>query len=159
MQSTCTIPFGNQVLYTLYDGTANSGAKRQSETGGNASKLGGNWAGAVQASSFNLVTELQPMTSALIETCTNNCVLPKIGTIQVITSPTQVTPVTLGTVGSSSALQFLPFFNESSNTSLIGFGQLQGSTNTQPFFVDTAVPNSLTPIPTPAPATQWKELN
>jgi hypothetical protein len=152
-------PFGDQVLYTLNDGTANGGAKRQSETGGGASSLGSNWSGAVQASSINLVTSMQSMTSATIETCTNNCVVPPTGTVQVITSPTQVTPVTLGTVGNSPALQFLPFFNQSSNTALIGFGQLQGSTNTQPFFVDTTVSNSVAPVPTPPPATQWKELS
>ena len=150
-------PFGDQVLYTLSDGTANSGAIRKSETGGSASNLGGSWSGAVQAS-FNLVARMQPMTSATIETCANNCVTIT-GTVQVISSPTQATPVTLGTVGNFPALKFLPIFNQSSNTALIGFSQLQGSSNNQPFFVDTTVPNSLTPVTTPAPATQWNELN
>ena len=153
-------PFDNQVLYTLIDGNVNSGAVRQSETGGGASKLDGSWVGAVQASPLNLVTGLQPMTSAVLETCTNNCQTPATGTVQVITSPTG-SPVTIGTVSNTPALSQLPFFSDSTNTALIGFGTLPGSTTGNqlraPFFVDTTF-NSLTPVTTPGLPAQWELL-
>ena len=142
-------------------GTPNSGAVRQSETGGGASKLGGGWAGAVQASPRNLVTGLQPMTSAVLETCTNNCQTPATGTVQVITSPTG-SPDTIGTVSNTPALTQLPFFSDSTNTALIGFGTLPGSTTGNqlqaPFFVDTTF-NSLKPVTTPDSPAQWELLS
>ena len=79
--------------------------------------------------------------------------------VQVITSPTQVTPVPLGTVGNSPALQNLPFFKTSLDSAMVGFGQLQGSTNTQPFFVDTTVLNSLVQVTTPGTPARWEDFS
>lgn len=153
-------PFNNYVLYNLNTGNASSGAMLRIEDASSGSlnlSPGGFWtnAGGV-SSSANIVNLSQPRTSAIFVQAFNG-VPPQTGTIKVITSPTG-SPVTLGTVTASPALSQFPNFRDSLNRALIGIGQLQGSTNTQPFFVDTTVPNSLAPVSTPAPAAKWVEM-
>ena len=60
----------------------------------------------------------------------------------------------------SPAVTILPYFSGSIETTMIGQTFLQVSpTNYQPFFIDTALANSLTPITMPGAPAQWQEIS
>ncbi len=121
---------------------------------------GGGWSGVILADSINLATRQQSTIRALL--VRNTSQLANGAIVQAFNSPTDLSPVTLGTVSDPSGLlQGNPFFHRSVNAALIGFANLVGSTPTnqlrQPFFVDTTVPNSLTKI-TPLPQANWYDV-
>ena len=154
------------VLYTLNDpataGISGGALLRIEDASLPAVLIGqfGGWGGNVESSSVSLV-DLENHTVRAVFTQFTSLGPPASGTVSAIASPTG-TPVLLGTVTSSPAVVTLPFFFSSTEarTTMIGRAELQASPgNNQPFFIDTAVGNSLTPITTPGAPAPWVGTN
>jgi hypothetical protein len=156
--------FNNYVLYTLNDpasgGLTGGALLRIEDASSPAVQIGqfGGWAGHVKSTSGSLVDGTFPATKQLFSQYTN-VGPPAQGTVSVLSSPTGA-PVSLGTVTVSPAVTSLPYFFNSIETTMIGQTFLQASpTNYQPFFIDTALTNSLTPITMPGAPAQWQEIS
>ena len=154
--------FNNYILYTINEASPSTfgGAALRIEDASSARVLvgqNGGWGGHVKSSSGSLVDLTLPTTKQVFSQFTA-IGPPALGTVSVISSPTG-TPVLLGSVTGSPAVTNMPFFFESIETTMIGPALLQASPgNYQPFFIDTALGNSLTPITMPGAPAQWVEI-
>jgi hypothetical protein len=154
--------FNNYVLYTVNEASPSTfnGAALRIEDASSARLLvgqNGGWGGHVKSSSGSLVDLTLPTTKQVFSQFTT-VGPPALGTVSVISSPTG-TPVLLGSVTGSPAVTNMPFFFESIETTMIGPALLQASPgNYQPFFIDTALGNSLRPITMPGAPALWQEI-
>ena len=151
-------PFNSHVLYNLNNppGGVFGGFARIEDASAPRIDRTGFWSEGILNPTFNAVSLQQSVLRALSVESTG---LANGSVVKAFSSPTTLSPVTLGTVSDpSNLLQFAPFFRRSIDNASIGFANLLANPLfKQPFFVDTTL-NSLTKITTPGSPAHWEEI-
>lgn len=149
---------GSNVFYTKSaSGTQTAGVLSEDGTTVVAPITGGQWSGDAGFVSFNPRTNEGGFAKLFLMTN------PTPGSVNGATvsvydwvNPTS-TPLVAGTIPSTaSPLYFVQFSGET--TAALGTGFSQSTANTEIFFLDTAIANSLVRVPTPS-ARQWLPVN